>query len=92
MENTNFSRAILNYLWLNEVMNVSVLFLKSNGHGSKDLQQNTAVLAPSRDLELHTWFPYENSYRCNSAEGTVPVKVFTVRNVSDISKVETFRG
>jgi hypothetical protein len=34
-------------------------------------------------LELHTWYPYENSDRCNPAEGTVPVKVFTVRNFSD---------
>jgi hypothetical protein len=43
-------------------------------------------------LELHTWYPYENSDRCNPDEGTVPVKVFTVRNLSDIRRSDIFRG
>jgi hypothetical protein len=42
-------------------------------------------------LELHTWYPYENSDRCNTEEGTVLVKVFTVRNVSDIKGRDIFR-
>jgi hypothetical protein len=43
-------------------------------------------------LELHTWYPYENSNRCNPAEGTVPVKVFTVRNSKDIRRSDIFTG
>jgi hypothetical protein len=92
MEHTNFSRAILNYLWLNEVMKAAVLFLKSNEHASNGLQQNTTDSAQDTSLELHTWYPYENSDRCNPAEGTVPVKVFTVRNLSDIRRSDIFRG
>jgi hypothetical protein len=41
-------------------------------------------------LELHTCYRYENSDRRNPAEGTVRVKVFTVRNLSDISGVGVF--
>jgi hypothetical protein len=43
-------------------------------------------------LELHTGYPYENSDRCNPTEGIVPVKVFTVRNLSDIRRSELFRA
>jgi hypothetical protein len=53
MENTHFSRAILNYLWLNEVMKATVLFVKSNGHGGDDLQQNQTHSSPNIYLELH---------------------------------------
>jgi hypothetical protein len=91
IENTNFSRTILNYLWLNEVMNATVLFLKSNKNEGTNLQQNTIDPAQSTYLELYTWYPYENSQRCNPAEGSVPVNVFTVRNLSDIRRVEIFR-
>ena len=90
--NTNFSRDILYELWLKEVMNATVLFLKSNEQADNDLQQNTNNSAQDTYLELHTCYPYENSDRCNPAEGTVPVKVFTVRNVSDIRRSEIFRG
>ena len=37
-------------------------------------------------MELHTWYPYENSERCNPAESTVPVQVFIVRHLSDIRR------
>jgi len=94
---TNFdtiliSRAILNKLWFYQVLNAAVLFLKLNEQASNDLQQNTTVSAQGTHLELHTWYPYENSDRCNPDEGTVPVKVFTVRNVSDITRSDVFRG
>ena len=91
-ENKNYSKSILNELWLYEVMNIAVLFLQSNQHAGNDLQQNTSVSAQSTYLELHTWYPYENSDRCNPAEGTVPVKVFAVQNVSDIRTNDVFGG
>jgi hypothetical protein len=84
LDKTNISRAILNNLWFYQVMNAAVLFLNSNEHAGNDLQQNTTDSAQSTYLEVHTWYAYENSYRCNPDEGTVPVKVFTFRNVSDI--------
>ena len=43
-------------------------------------------------LELHTWYPYENSERCNPAEGTARVRVFTVRNLSDIRRNNFLKG
>jgi hypothetical protein len=92
MENTKFSKAILKELWLQEVMKAAVIFLRSYVHEGNDLQQNTTDSAQGTYLELHTWYPYENSYRCNPAEGTVPVKVFTLRNVSDIRRSDIFRG
>jgi len=92
VENTKFSGAILNEIWLKEVMNAAVLFLNSNEHASNDLQQKTNDPAQGTYLELHTWYPYENSERCNPAEGTVPVKVFTMRSLSDIRRSDIFRG
>jgi hypothetical protein len=59
-------------------MNSAVLFLKSNEHGDNDLKQNTTVSVQGTYLLLHTWYPYENSERCNQVEGTLPVKVFTL--------------
>ena len=59
-------------------MNACDPFLKSNKQGGKDLQQNTRVSAQGTYLELHTWYPYDNSDRSNQAEDTVPVKVLTV--------------
>jgi len=73
-------------------MNTAVLFLKSNEQADNDLQQNTTNSTQGTYLELHTWYPYENSDRCNPDEGTVPVKVFTVRILSDIRRRDIFRG
>jgi len=73
-------------------MNVAVIFLKSNEHGCNDLQQNTTDSAQGTYVELHTWYPYETSDRCNPTEGTVPVKVFIERNLSDISRSDIFIG
>ena len=89
---TNLSRAIVNDLWLHEVMNAAVLFLKTNKHAGNNMQQNSSESAQGTHLELHTWYPYGNSERCSPAEGTVPVEVFTVRNLSDINRSELFRG
>jgi len=91
LQNTKFSRAILNELWLHEVIHTVVVFLKSNKQAGNDLQQNTTFSVQDKYLELHTWYPYENSERCNPTEGTVPVKVFTVRNLSDIRRSDIFR-
>ena len=91
LDNTGISRAILIKLWRFGVTHAIVLFLKSNEQAGNDLQQNTNQSAQSTYLELHTWYPYENSDRCNPDEGTVPVKVFTVRKLSDIRRVDTFR-
>ena len=91
-ENTKFSKALLTELWFREVMNAAVIFLKSKEHGGICIQENTSDSAQGTYLELHTWYPYENSDRCNPAEGTVPVKVFTVRHLSDIRRSDIFRG
>ena len=88
LNSTNISRTILSQLWTYQVMNAAVLFLKSNEHAGNDLQQNTTDSAQGTYLELHTWYPYENSDRCNPAEGTVPVKVFTVRSYGEIRRSE----
>jgi hypothetical protein len=92
IENSKFSRFLLNELWLKEVMNAAVLFLKSNEHGGNYMQGNTTDSAQGTYLELHTWYPYENSEICNAAEGNITVKVLTVRNLSDIRRSEIFRG
>ena len=73
-------------------MNTAVIFLKSNEHTGNDLQQDTNDAAQGTYLQLHTWYPYENSDRCIPNEVTVPVKVFTVRNLSDIRRRDIFRG
>jgi len=92
MKNTNFFRAILRELCLKVFINAVFLFLKLNEHGGNDIQQNTNESAQGTYLELHTWYPYENLDRCHPNEGTVPVKVFTVGNLSDIRRIDTFRG
>ena len=92
LDNINISRAILNTLWFYQVTNSAVLFLKSNEHSGNDVQQNTTNSTQGTYLELHTWYPYENSGRCNPDEGTIPVKVFTVRNLNDIRRSQIFRG
>jgi hypothetical protein len=43
-------------------------------------------------LEQHNWYYYENSERCDAVEGTVPVKVFTVRHLNDIRRSYVFGG
>jgi len=91
-ENKFISRAILEHLWFYDVMDAVVLFLKSNEHAGNDLLQNTTESTQSTYLELHTSYPYENSDRCHPVAGTVPVKVFTVRNLSDFRRIEIFRG
>ena len=91
LDNTDISRAILNQIWMYQISNAIVLFLKSNEHADNDVQQNTTDSTQDAYLELHTWYPYENSDRCNPDEGTVPVKVFTVRNLSDIRRIDIFR-
>jgi hypothetical protein len=68
------------------------LVLQAPEHGGNYLQHNTAQSAQVTYWVLHTWYPYENSERCNPAEGTVSVKVFTVRNLSDIRGSDIFRG
>jgi len=92
MENTNFSRSLLTELWFREVMNAAVLFLKSKEQDNIDMQGKPVDSAQGTYLELHTWYPYENSDRCNPTEGTVPVKVFTVRHSKDIRRSDIFRG
>jgi hypothetical protein len=89
--NKNLSRAILEHLWNFDVMNATVLFQKYKKHTGNDLQKNTTDSAQGRYLEMHTWYPYENSERCNPDEDTVPVKMFTVRNLSDVRRSEIYR-
>jgi hypothetical protein len=72
-------------------MYAAVIFLKSNEHGVLYMQGNTTDSTQGTYLELHTWYPYENSDRCNPTEGTVPVKVFTVRNSTDIRGSDLYR-
>jgi len=92
VQNTKFSEALLRELWFREVMNAAAIFLKSNEHDGIYMQENISDSVQGTYLELHTWYPYENSERCNPAEGIVPVKVFTVRHLSDIRRSDLFRG
>jgi hypothetical protein len=89
---THISGAILSKLWLYKVTNGVVLFLESNGHVTTFLQQNETDSAQDVHLSLHTWFPYENSQRCNPIDGTVPLRTFFLRNISDIRHSGIFRG
>jgi hypothetical protein len=41
-------------------------------------------------VEIHTWRLYENSQRCSPIEGTLPVNVFTARNLSDLGRSDLF--
>jgi hypothetical protein len=91
-DNKKTARAILEHLWNYEVTNVAVLFLRSNEHAGSDVQHTKIQSEQGTYLELYTWYPYENSDRCNPTEFTVAVKVFTVRNLSDIRRSDIFRG
>ena len=72
-------------------MEATVLFLVSNEQEISNMQGNTTDSAQGTYLELHTWYPYENSERCHPTEGTVPVKVFKAQNFSDIKKSDIFQ-
>jgi hypothetical protein len=90
--NTFISRAILDEIWLSAGVKATALFMHPNEHGGKNVQQNPSFSAQGTSLELYTWYPYENSERCSPAEGTVPVKVLTARNLSDIRRSGLFKG
>ena len=83
-ENTEFSRAVLNELWLNEVMKATVLFLKFNERGSK----NDSV--KSTYMEIHNLYHYENAQACNGNEDTLPLKVHTAQNFNE--RRDTFQN
>jgi len=89
---TKISKALLNELWVREVMNATVLFLKSNEQGGIYMQRNINDSTQGTYLELRTWFPYENSESSIPHESTVIVKVLTVRNLNDINRSDIFRG
>jgi hypothetical protein len=89
---TYLARAILSRLWLYKVTNAVVLFTESNGHSSKFLEQSKARLAQHVRLSLHTWFPYEDSKRCNPTDGTVPVRTVFLQNVNDVPDRGILRG
>jgi len=91
IEITKFARTLHRELWLKEVMNAAVLFQKSNENNGTYMQGTTSDSAKGTYFELHTWYPYENSDRCNPAKGTVPVNVFTVRYFNDIRRSDMFR-
>jgi hypothetical protein len=86
------SRAILRYFGKYQVPYATVLFVNSSEQESKSLQKSINDSEEGTLLELHTWNPYENSRRCDPAEGAVPVKVFTARSVSDIRRNDIFKG
>jgi hypothetical protein len=91
--NTTYpSGAILSKLWIYKVTNRTVLFLESDGHETKFLQRNETGSAQDVCLTLHTWFPYENSQSCNPIDGKVPIRIFFLRNASDIHQSGIFRG
>jgi hypothetical protein len=92
VENRNISSKILGLLSNYEVTKIPVYFLNSNEHSGYDLKNTTSPSAQGTYLELHTWCPHENSERCIPATRNVPVKVFTVRNLSDIMRSDIFRG
>jgi hypothetical protein len=91
-DSTDISKYILRSLWFYQVTYATVLFLKSDDRGGKDAQQSTTGTAQGTHLELHTWYPYANSQSCDPAEGNVPVKVFTVRNLKDIRGSDIFKA
>jgi hypothetical protein len=87
LEKHKVSWSYFNELWLYEVMNTAVLLLISNAHAGNDLQQNTTDSAQGTYLELHTWYSYENSDRCNTDSAGLHL-----RNLSDIRRSGIFRG
>jgi hypothetical protein len=48
VENTKFSRTILNELWLKEITNAAVLFLKPNDPTDKDLEKTQLIQHKTR--------------------------------------------
>jgi hypothetical protein len=90
-ENTEISNAILKELWQKEVMKANVLFLKLSERGGNDLHGISTDSVQGTHLEIHYWNPYENSERCILNRSTLPVKLFTARNFSDIKRSEIFQ-
>jgi hypothetical protein len=86
-ESTIISKGILNELWAYGVTQATALFLQPNEQAGKDIERNTSHWAQGTHLEMHTWYPFENSDRCDPVDGTVPVQVFTARNISNIRKI-----
>jgi len=72
-ESKNISRSILSHLWTYQVSNAAFLFQKPDAYRDDDMQKKNSNSAQSTYWELHTWYPYENSDRCNPADGKVPV-------------------
>jgi hypothetical protein len=91
-EHTEFSRVILNELWLNEVMKATVLFLNFSEHGGNDLFGSKTDSVKSTYLEMHTLYHYEKAQVCNENEGTLPVEVNTAQNISDIKRSDIFQN
>jgi hypothetical protein len=91
-DNRNISSGILHILWNYNVVIASALFLKPNEQAGIDLEKNTTDSVKCKYLELHTWYPYENSDRCIPARGTESVKVLTMRNLSEFRRSDIFRG
>jgi hypothetical protein len=90
-DTTLISTAILNVFWFHGVLKAAVLIMKSSEIGGKGSQQYISDSTQGTQLELHAWYPYENSQPCDPAEGTVPVKVFTIRSLSDIRRSDVFK-
>jgi hypothetical protein len=67
-------------------------FLKPNEHTRNDLRKNTMDSTQGTYLELHTWYPYENLYRCNPAKETAPIIVLTMSNLCEFRRSYIFRG
>jgi len=90
-ESTIISPPILSHPRNYQGIKATVLFLKSNKHEGNVLEQNTTDSAQGTHLELHTWYPYENSERCIPAEAIVPAKMSTGQNFGDITRSEIFK-
>jgi len=48
--------------------------------------------AQGRYLEPHNCYPYENSQKCNPVQNAAALKVFKVRNLSDIRRKWITKG
>jgi hypothetical protein len=91
LDSTLISKAILEQLWNFEIMNATVLFLKSNKHGRHDLQQkhNTFI---TRHVRETTQLVSREFVQMRTRKRNCLMKVFTVRDMSDFWRSEIFRG
>jgi hypothetical protein len=89
-DTTLISRATLHEFWLHGILEAALLFRKYSEVRGK-FPKSTSDSKQGTNLELHTWFPYENSQRCDPAEGTVAAKVFPIRNPCDV-RSDIFEG